>query len=39
VIPGVAFGRSPYLRIANALDTDDLKTAFRDFLRACNALS
>ncbi len=39
VIPGVAFGLSPYLRIAYALDTDDLKLACRDIVRACNALS
>ena len=39
VIPGVAFGLSPYLRIAYALDTDDLKMACSDIIRACNALS
>ncbi len=38
VIPGVAFGLSPYLRIAYALDTDDLKSACDAIVSACNDL-
>ena len=38
VIPGVAFGLSPYLRIAYALDTDDLKSACDAIVAACSAL-
>jgi len=39
VIPGAAFGLSSYLRIAYALDTDDLKSACAAIVTACNALS
>lgn len=39
VIPGVAFGLSPYLRIAYALDTDDLKSACGAIVAACAALT
>lgn len=38
VIPGVAFGLSPFLRIAYALDTDTLKTACNAIAAACAAL-
>jgi aspartate aminotransferase len=38
VIPGVAFGLSPFMRIAYALDTDDLKTACAAIVKACAEL-
>lgn len=38
VIPGVAFGLSPYLRIAYAIDIEELKSACDAIVSACLAL-
>jgi len=39
MVPGAAFGMSPYLRIAYAVDDDTLATACRRLVAACERLS
>ncbi|MCR8547524.1 pyridoxal phosphate-dependent aminotransferase [Salipiger sp. P9] len=39
IVPGAAFGMSPFLRISYSMDTDELRAALERLRRFCNSLS